>query len=228
MRSVIFDTGPIISLATNNLLWILEPLKKKFNGSFLITDSVKRELIDRPLDTKKFKFEAIQVEKLIEDGILQIIDNRQISEQAFKFLDVANNIYSAFNNPMRIVHYAEMSVLALALELKADAVAIDEKTTRHLIENPDNLKRILEKTLRASISVNESNLKEFRKRTSELRTIRSVELVSVAFEQGILDKFITRLPNARQNLLESVLWGVKLNGCSVSEDEINQIIKMEK
>ena len=228
MKSLIFDTGPIISLATNNLLWTLEPLKEKFNGAFIITDAVKRELIDRPLDTKKFKFEAIQVEKLIENGILQIMDNTQISQEAFKFLEIANNVYNAFNNPMRIVHYAEMSVLAAAIQVKADAVAIDEKTTRHLIENPDNLKRILENTLHTKISVNESNLKEFRKMTSELKTIRSVELVAVAYEEGILDKFITKLPNARKNLLESVLWGVKLNGCAVSEDEIKQIMRMQK
>ena len=171
MKSIVFDTGPIISLATNNLLWILDPLKKKFNGAFIITDAVKRELIDRPLDTKKFKFEAIQVEKLIEDGILQVMDNVQISQEAFKLLETANNVYSAFNNPMRIVHYAEMSVLAAANQVKADAVSIDEKTTRHLIENPDNLKRILEKTLHTKISVNESNLKEFRRMTSSLRVI---------------------------------------------------------
>ena len=61
MKSLIFDAGPIISLATNNLLWILEPLKNKFDGKFYLTDAVKRELVDRPLETKKFKFEAIQV-----------------------------------------------------------------------------------------------------------------------------------------------------------------------
>lgn len=70
MKSIIFDAGPIISLATNNLLWILKPLKKYFNGKFYITDAVKRELVDKPFETKKFKFEAIQVEKLIEEGVI--------------------------------------------------------------------------------------------------------------------------------------------------------------
>ena len=70
MRSIVFDTGPIISLTTNNLLWLLEPLKKKYKGHFHITSDVKRELIDRPLQTKKFKFEALQVMHIIKKGIL--------------------------------------------------------------------------------------------------------------------------------------------------------------
>ena len=60
-----------------------------------------------------------------------------------------------------------------------------------------------------------------------MKVIRSVELVTVAYENGILDRFITKIPDAKKNLLESVLWGVKLNGCAVSKDEIEQIIRIE-
>ena len=59
MKCLVFDSGPIISLTTNNLLWILEPLKNKFKGRFVITEGVRKELIDKPLTTKKFKFEAL-------------------------------------------------------------------------------------------------------------------------------------------------------------------------
>lgn len=54
MRALVFDTGSIISLVTNNLLWILPPLKKQFRGDFLISEAVKGEIIDHPLKTKKF------------------------------------------------------------------------------------------------------------------------------------------------------------------------------
>src|SRR3989344_4053400 len=84
MKSLVFDAGPIISLATNNLLQILPPLKERFNGSFYITKSVKKELVDRPFEIKKFKFEAIQVEKLIEEGVLEIIDNDFIRNESPK------------------------------------------------------------------------------------------------------------------------------------------------
>ena len=160
MKSIIFDAGPIISLATNNLLWLLEPLKEKFKGGFYITNPVKQELVDKPLYTKKFKFEAIQVEKLVEDGVLEIIDNNFIREKTPRLLGTANQIFRAYNNYMRIVHFAEMSALAASTSLNSDAVVIDEKTTRLLMENPRLIAEILKKTLHTSIHVNENNLKE--------------------------------------------------------------------
>ena len=227
MKSLIFDAGPVISLATNNLLWILEPLKKKFDGKFYLTEAVKRELVDRPLETKKFKFEAIQVERLIENGILEIFDSSFISQETPRLLGIANEVFKAYNNYIKLVHYAEMSVIAAAISLNADAVAIDEKTTRLLIENPRIVLEILRKTLRTPVSVNENNLKEFKNTVRNIKTIRSIEMATMAYELGILDSYITKIPDARKNLLESVLWGVKLNGCAVSKDEIEQIVRLE-
>ncbi|MBI3035906.1 hypothetical protein HYY71_06310 [Candidatus Woesearchaeota archaeon] len=228
MKSIIFDAGPIISLATNNLLWILEPLRKKFGGKFCITGPVRRELVDKPLETKKFKFEAIQVEKLIENGVLEVVDNGFIRENTPRLLSTANEIFKAYGNYyMKIVHFAEMSVIAAAISLDSDAIAIDEKTTRLLIENPRMIVEILRKTLRTSISINENNLKEFKNTVRNINAIRSTELVTIAYERGILDTYVTEIPDARKNLLESVLWGVKLNGCAVSKDEIDQIVKLE-
>jgi len=227
MKSLIFDAGPIISLATNNLLWILEPLKNKFDGKFYLTDAVKRELVDRPLETKKFKFEAIQVEKLIENGVLEVMDNNFIRENTPKLLDIANEIFKAYSHYMSIVHYAEISVIVAAINLNADAIVLDEKTTRFLIENPKMIIEILKKTLHTPISINESNLKEFKNIVRDIRTIRSIELVTMAYEHGLLDSYVAKIPDARKNLLESVLWGVKLNGCAVSKDEIEQIVRIE-
>ena len=227
MKSLIFDAGPIISLATNNLLWVLEPLKKEFDGKFYITEPVKRELVDRPLETKKFKFEAIQIEKLIEKGILEIIDNSFIREKTPILLHTANEIFKAYDNYMKIVHFAEMSVIMASVNLSADAIVIDEKTTRFLIENPKMIVEILKKTLHTPISINENNLKEFKNTIGDIKTIRSIELVTIAYERSLLDNYITKIPDARKNLLESVLWGVKLNGCAVSKDEIEQIVRLE-
>ena len=68
VKALVFDTGPIISLAMNNLLWVLVKLKEKFSGDFYVTPGVKRECVDKPLLGKKFKFEAMRTLKLIEDG----------------------------------------------------------------------------------------------------------------------------------------------------------------
>ena len=227
MKSLVFDAGPIISLSMNNLLFILEPLRKNFNGKFFITQSVKKELVDRPLEIKKFKFEAIQVEMLIENGTLEIIDNDFIRQEAQTLLETANGIFMAYKNYMRIVHFAEMSVIAAAMNTNANAIVLDEKTTRLLIENPKIMLEIFRKTLHTSISVNENNLASFKSKVKGMSTIRSTELVTMAYERGYLDSYITKIPDARKNLLESVLWGVKLNGCAVSKEEIEQIVRME-
>jgi len=225
MKSLIFDAGPIISMATNNLLWVLEPLKKQFNGEFYITDAVRSEIVNKPLETKKFKFEAIQAQKLIEDGILQVIDNAFIREKTPDLLNTANEIFKARNSYIRIVHFAEISVIAAAISLNAIAIAIDEKTTRFLIESPNMIVEILRKTLHTPVFINENNLKEFKNAVSNIRALRSVELVAIAYEHGMLDRYITKIPDSRKNLLESVLWGLKLNGCAVSEGEIEQILE---
>ena len=227
MKSLIFDAGPIISLSMNNLLSILEPLKKEFNGRFFITQSVKKELVDRPLEIKKFKFEAIQVEKLIDSNVLEIYDSEFVREKTPMLLNLANSVFKAYGNYMQIVHHAEMSVIAAAIELKSDAIVIDEKATRLLIENPRTSLEILKKTLHTHVNVNEANLSEFGGMTKNLRTIRSVELVTLAYEHGFLDQYVANIPDARKNLLESVLWGVKLDGCAVSREEIDQIVRME-
>lgn len=227
MKSIVFDAGPIISLATNNLLWMLKPLKEKFRGNFYITPAVKREIVDAPLATKRFKFEAIQVQKQIDDEVLELIDNEVIRNKTPALLGTANQIFSAYGNGIRIVHFAEMSVIAACVSIKGDAVVIDEKTTRFLIENPRMVVEILRKTLRTPIRIDENNLKHFSNFANGIRLIRSVELVVIAYELGLLDGYIADIPDARRNLLESALWGVKLNGCAVSREEIEQIMRIE-
>ena len=228
MKTIVFDTGPIISLTMNNLLWLLEPLKRISKANFCITDSVKKELVDNPLNkTKRFKFEALQVLHYIENGTLEIIENDQIKNQTAKLLSMANNCFKAFGHNINIVHNAELSAIALYLQKKADAFVVDERTTRLLIENPKKLLNILKHNLHTKIEEDKNNLKEFKNATKNVRMIRSVELVTIAFEKGLLNKYLTNVPNAKKVLLESVLWGVKLNGCAVSKRELEQIIRME-
>ena len=228
MKSIVFDAGPVISLTTNNLLWLLEELKKKYKGEFYLAEAAKRELIDRPLETKKFKFEALQVLRCINEDILKIIQNSELEEETISLINLANNSFNAQGNWLRLVHYADMAGLSACIRLNADAFVVDERTARLLVENPDRLVSILKDTLHTDIKINKDNLEEFRRRTKNIKLIRSVELVAVAYEQGLLNKYLPNIPDAKRTLLESVLWGVKLNGCAVSRDEIDQIIRLEK
>lgn len=228
MKSIVFDTGPIISLTMNNLLWLLDPLKEISKADFFITEQVKRELVDVPLNkTKRYKFEALQVLHYIENGTLEIVNNDDLQKDTLKLLSIANNCFSAFGHDMTLVHEAEMSAIALYLQKKADAFVVDERTTRLLIENQKKLKHILEHNLNTKISENKNNLNELKNKTKDVRMIRSAELATVSYEKGLLDKYLAHMPNSKETLLESVLWGIKLNGCAVSKKEIEMILREE-
>ena len=188
MKNIVFDTGPIISLTVNNLLWILEPLKKLYSGDFCIPESVKKELIDRPLETKRFKFEALQVLRYVDEGIIKIIRNDDTKHETLKLLEIANNCFKAHGHHINIVHYAEMAGLACCLKLNSDAFVVDERTTRVLVESPDKLVNILRNKLHTQIETNKANLKEFKNMTKGIKLIRSAEIVTVAYEKKMLDK----------------------------------------
>lgn len=227
MKSIVFDAGPIISLAMNDLLWLLEPLKKRLRGGFYISKAIKKEIVDKPLSTKRFKFEALKVLHYIDNGTISIVDDKEIRKKTEFLLELANSSFIAHSQPINIVHYGEMSGISTAIFNNSDAYVVDERTTRTLIENPNKLKNILRYTLHIDIKINYNKLKEFQKLTGNIKIIRSVELVTIAYELGLLDKYLTNIQNPRKTLLESVLWGVKLNGCAVSKREIEQILKLE-
>lgn len=225
--SILLDAGPVISLSTNNLLWVLEALQKQPNISFSIVSSVKRELVDRPLATKRFKFEALQVERLIEQGALNVIDKPEFKSKAIALLDLANNVFWAHNAPIRIVQLGEMETIAAAAGLGDNRVVMDERITRSLIETPEQLHKLMEMRLHTKLHVDTARLNDFLALARNTQLIRSAELVTIAYEKGLLNNYVVKVPNAKKELLESVLWGVKLAGCAISEQEIQELVRME-
>ncbi len=228
MKGLVFDAGPIISLTMNNLLWLLEPLRLKYGGQFIIPESVRVELIDQALESKKFKFEALQTQQYIRNGTLTVVNKKEIRDEALRLQKLANSAFSVRGQPVKIVHKGEMGVLATAKVQGADAVIIDERNTRELVEHPVHIAKIMRNRLHANVATNHSVLKKLRTELKGIKVLRSFELVTIAFEQGLLDRYIESKPELRKVLLESVLWGVKLNGCAVSDKEIHQVMKLER
>ncbi|MBD3259263.1 hypothetical protein GF371_01370 [Candidatus Woesearchaeota archaeon] len=231
-ENIIFDTGPIITFTLNELLWLLDRLKEKYKGEFYITESVRKELITRPLHSKKYMFEAIRVNDKINEGVLNLIENDEISSKGKQLTDWANNSFKARGKYIELVHKAEIDSLAAALFLNSSAVVIDERTTRMLIEEPYELAKLMEKKLHTKIEINEKTLNKFRDATKGLRIIRSVELVVIAYEMGLLDRYVTSKGKVdkkmKKVLLEGVLWALKLNGCAISKKNIKAILKLER
>lgn len=229
-KTIVFDTGPIISLATNNLLWILKPLKEKLGGEFYITEKVKEELIDRALSIRRFEFEAMQISQLINDGIIKIVKNKDIKRLSNKLIELANHSFKAKGNWVKIVSLPEIEALAADALFDADATVVDERTTRLLIENSPNLTKLMEFRLHCKVEPNKDNIREFKKILKNIRIIRSTELVTIAYKLGLLNSYLPSnkvAKNPRKRLLNAALWAVKVRGCSISKKEIEQIVRLE-
>ncbi len=233
MKAIVFDASTIISLASNNLLWILEPLKKRYKGKFLIPSIVKDEIITEPLHSLRFKFSAMQVAAEVAKGTLEIYDSKNLQVQTKRLLGAMNNLFLAKRRFMRLLSAGEVSVLALAREVGADCVAIDERTMRLLIEDPYKLARLQAEKLHTKVDLHQRNLDIVLEATHGFQVMRSSELAVIAYEMGLLNQYVhakeKRLiaGNLQKNLLEGLLWALKLNGFSISGDEIANLVKIE-
>ncbi len=221
-KTIFFDTGPIITLVMSRLVDILPKLKEKFGGHFYITPSVERELITRPLQNKRFEFEALQTQKLIRDGTLELyrdIPQKKVNE----FISLANTSFKINDKPMDIIQEGEMESIAAALEKHADAVIIDERTLRLFVENSTEMKELLEKRFQHEISTDMQKIQEFSSYFKSLTILRSVELISAAYQLGLLDIYLPKTRDAKKILADAVLWTAKFNGCAVTEQEIEEL-----
>ena len=230
MKSLIFDSSAIISITINNLLNKLSELKKHYNGEFLITKEVINEIINNPLRTKKFKLEALQLANFLANNYIKVYEH-DLSNKTNYLLTLANSIYNAQDNYIKILQKAEVESLALTSLLDADALVIDERTTRLLIEDPLKLKHLLENKLHTKITLDKSNLLYFKKETKNIKVIRSSELMIMAFELNLFqdyEKSKDLVKDYKKELLEGILWGLRLKGCAISIQEINDVLKFER
>jgi predicted nucleic acid-binding protein len=233
-KTIVFDTGPIITLTLNNLLWILKPLKEKFNGNFVICPAVFHELIQKPLMTKKYKFEALQILPYIMDKTIILKEDKEIIKNAHDLIKLANNCFIAKQNPINIFHEGEMQAIATALLTNAKTIAIDERSTRLLIENPFLLQEHLQKKLHTNIQINHHNIHKIKKIIGDIKVIRSFELGFIAYKLDLLNKYLIKeeeklkeIDDIRESVLEGMLWAIKLAGCSVKTEDIYKIIDFE-
>jgi len=220
-KVIIFDSGTIINFALNGLFQEIEDLKKIFNGKFIITKEVKQEIIDKPLEIKKFELEALKIKSLVEKNVFEMpsslgIDEKQLSKETEILNSKANSIFFAKDSYLHIVDLAESSCLTLSKMLKTkgieNLIAVDERTIRLLSEKPENLAGILENKLHTRITYTQNKLLEFR----NFNFIRSTELMFIAYKKKII-----KINDKR--LLDALLYGLKYHGCSISDEEIQEI-----
>jgi predicted nucleic acid-binding protein len=214
MKTLILDSSSIISLSLNSLLDVLRMLKKNFDVRFVIPPEVKHEVIDNPLEIRRFELEALMISKLIEDKVIEIIDHPILKSETEKYSALANSMYSIDGESMRILHSGEAGCLALSALIKDSVIVIDERTTRMICENPGNFRKLLEDKLHENVQFDKSKAQQF----SQFKIIRSSELAYIALEKKLLE-----FPVPREKSIEAVLFALKLKGCAISRQEIEDI-----
>lgn len=223
-KALIFDSGSLITLSMNCLLDLVEKLKKDFDGKFFITREVKYEVIDKPSGIARFELGALRVQKLLEEGVLELPQSEGISDSAIQketreLMEIANHSVMIAGKWVKIVSEAEISCLALSHELSEKGIesmiAIDERTTRILCENPENMERMMSEKMHRRVSVDEEKLKPFAK----FRIIRSPEIVYAAYKKGLVEM-------NNKKILEAMLYATKFKGASISFEEINELKKL--
>lgn len=224
MKAIIFDASSLISIAINGLFEELRGLKSVFNGKFIITNEVKKEAIETPLHVRKFQFEALKIKQLLDDKILEMpeamgINSKEISKKTQEFLDSSNSAFMGEGRDVHLIDLGEASCLALSEIASKKGIknvsSIDERTTRMLIEKPENLKELLEKRMHVNIRIDYEKLKPFK----DFKIIRSTELAYIAYKKKIIKI-------KGEDVLGAVLYGLKFNGASISDEEIAEMKRM--
>lgn len=223
-KVIIFDSGALISFSMNGITELIAKLKENFKGKFLITQEIKKEIVDKPIKIKRFELEALKLKALLDEGVLEMpsslgIKDSEITNQGNKILKIANSTFQGTRKAIHLLDMGESSCLALSRILIQKKIknilVVDERTTRMLVEKPENLKSILEKKIRTKISIKQDNLKFFK----GFGIIRSAELVYVAYKKGLV-----KLKDG--DVLGALLYAVKFKGAAISGDEIEEIKRL--
>jgi len=221
-KYLIFDSGPLINLTTNGLLDVFKELAEKFQGEFIITNSVKYETIEHPINIRRFEWGAIRIDHLLQDEIIRLpedaeleVNLKNLAKKTSEIMDSANNALMIEGKPLHLIEKGEAETIALSLLLTeqgiSNAVVIDERTARMICEDPESLRKLMEEKLESKITMKAENLQQFKK----VEVIRSTELMFIANKKGLID--------GNKESLEAVLYALKFGGCSISEKEVQMM-----
>ncbi len=223
-KCIVFDSSTIISISEKCLTSLLRGLGREGPVEFIMPQSVYSESVERPLEIKRFELGALRIEQAVQDGWIRVVKSNQTTKDLMrKILDSANSLFYSGGQPLTIIQKGEAETLALCQYLKAPMVAIDERTTRMLLEDPWRLQTYVAYKHQKDIRMNEARLKEFSKLVSGIDVVRSVELIALAYERGYFEGTLT--PSRRA--LEAALYALKFGGCAVSIAEIKAFVGNE-
>ncbi|MHA2296770.1 MAG: hypothetical protein ACXAEU_03165 [Candidatus Hodarchaeales archaeon] len=225
----VLDSSTIISLVSTSLHSILKQFRDEHSVQFMTGNIVIHETVEQGLNTKTHRLNSLQILDLVETGIIDVIDTR--NNQLKELMKIVNELYSVNDHPITIFHEGEAECLLVANMMHSNAILIDERTTRLLIEKPKSLRDLLRAKLHSPIKLNKEKLALFQRKyykQSRPTLIRSAELAVFSFEHGMLKNYANRsyYPRSKREILEGILWALKSKGCTISTEEINIYLDM--
>ena len=209
---VVADAGPLISLSNTCMLWVL----RKLPFEIFLPPWVVNEVSRFPRSTKQYKLSALRINEYIAAGILREAELGRTGENiARRVQQLANSAYTVHHRPLRIIQRGEAEAVALAT-LTDRVMLVDERTIRLLLEDPFELKNILQKRVGCRVHLDKNTVEELHDLAGDVLMLRSADIVAYAHEEGILGK--------DEEYLRAALYALKYAGCAVSEREIQDYL----
>ncbi|MBI4044237.1 MAG: hypothetical protein HY392_00845 [Candidatus Diapherotrites archaeon] len=222
MKKLVFDASSIISLSEKCFINIIGKLAEEKKAGFFMPESVFFETVTHPMKIRRFELNAFRIQSAINNNWFTAVKpGTETARTLQATMKIAQNLCYADGQPIQIMHRGELEALALLKEMNADALVIDERTTRMLLEEPQNLRSLLEFRHRKKIRFDEKKLLEFRRLFGGTRIFRSSEMLALAYEQNCFGK---ELEHSRASL-KAALFSVKYAGCAITHSEINEYLK---
>lgn len=216
-KTLVADSSSIISLAINCMSSVLAELGPKI----VVTDAIYNEIVSRPMKSKRYALESIRIRKLFSEGVISV--RKPDPKVTRRILEDSNSVYRIRKRPLSLVHLGEAEALALLSEVDADALLIDERTTRMLMEDAEGLRGILEDQNNSRVDMDTRRLESFRRAVDGIDIIRSSEIAAVAYEKGILSR---NLGFEGKDALMASLYALKFSGCAISWQEIEDYARV--
>ncbi|MFQ5406354.1 MAG: hypothetical protein ACE5DI_04315 [Candidatus Micrarchaeia archaeon] len=214
MSRLVCDASSLISLSSTCNIEVLKFLKGK-NARFLIPPAVHSEIVSRPIQIRKYQFSAVRLRNALTTKSLEVTSVEKLKLKTQEVMNTANNSFFVEERPLRLVHDGEAECVALYDFVNANALLIDEKTTRMMIEDPLRLQKVLQSEYKASVDVNSKNLSAFSKITKNMFVTRSSEILAAAAKKGFFSEY--KDPSLA---LRAAVYALKESGCSLTNKEL--------
>jgi predicted nucleic acid-binding protein len=218
VKNVVCDSSTLISLAETCNISCLQFLRERAPVNFVIPPSVYNEIISCPINLPQFEFSAVRLSKILADGTISLYSPPGLKNRTQKILRAANNVLRVDGRPLEILHAGEAECLAVCSEAGAAALAIDEKTTRLLLEDPRKLWEAVSSEYGGRLSFNELAAREFRSLACSVAVIRSSEIIAVAALKG----FFAEYGEFEDEAFHSALYALRRAGCSLPLPEVGE------